>query len=50
MKMISESKMSKKTRKELNQARRVMWDFSPVTRTKESKKTYSRKRLTCWEV
>ena len=43
--MISEAKMSKKARKELNKARRVTWDFSPVTRTKESRKVYNRKRL-----
>lgn len=45
MKFIEESKMSKKARKELNNSRRVTWDFSPVTRTKASKKVYNRKRL-----
>ena len=46
MKFIEESKLSKKARKELNASRRVMWGFSPVTRSKESKKVYNRKRLT----
>ena len=50
MKMIPESKMSKKARKALNDARRVTWEFSPDTRTKDSKKAYSRKRLANWEV
>lgn len=44
-KFVSESKMSKKARKELNRSRRVMWGFSPVARTKESRKVYNRKRL-----
>ena len=43
--MISKSKMSKKARRELNNQQRVTWDFSPVTRVKESKKVYNRKRL-----
>ena len=45
MKFVPESKMSKKARKELNNARRTVWGFAPVTRTKESKKAYNRKRL-----
>ena len=44
-KMIAESKMSKKARKELNSSRRVTWGFSPVSRTKDSRKVYNRKRL-----
>ena len=37
-------KLSKKAQKELNRQRRVLWDFSPVTRTVDSKKLYNRKR------
>lgn len=43
--MISKNKMSKKAQKELNKTKRVTWDFSPVSRVKESKKVYNRKRL-----
>ena len=45
MKFVAESKMSKKARKELNNARRTTWGFSPVTRAKASKKVYNRKRI-----
>ena len=41
---IPEGKLSKKARKELNRQRRVTWEFSPVTKTVESRKLYSRKR------
>lgn len=44
-KFVEEAKMSKKARRELNNSRRVMWGFSPVARTKESRKVYNRKRL-----
>jgi hypothetical protein len=43
--MISKSKLSKKARKELDKQKRVTWDFSPVSRVKQSKKVYNRKRL-----
>ena len=43
--MISKSKMSKKAQHELNTQKRVIWDFSPVSRVKESRKVYNRKRL-----
>lgn len=43
--MISKSKMSKRARRELDKQKRATWDFSPVTRVKESKKVYNRKRL-----
>ena len=43
--MISKSKMSKKAQRELNAKKRVTWDFSPVSRVKQSKKVYNRKRL-----
>ena len=41
---VPKSKLSKKAQKELNRKRRVMWEFSPVTKTVESKKIYSRKK------
>ena len=41
---IPKDKLSKKAQKELNRQRRVIWDFSPVTKTVDSKKIYSRKR------
>ena len=43
---IPKSKLSKKAQKELNRQRRVTWDFSPVTKTVDSRKIYSRKRKT----
>ena len=41
---VPKDKLSKKAQKELNRQRRVTWNFSPVTKTVESKKVYSRKR------
>lgn len=41
---VPKEKMSKKAQKELSRQRRVTWEFSPVTKTVESKKIYSRKR------
>ena len=41
---IPKDKLSKKAQKELNRQRRVTWDFSPVTKTVDSKKLYNRKR------
>ena len=41
---IPRDKMSKKAQKELDRQRRVTWKFSPVTKTVESKKLYSRKK------
>ena len=43
-KFVPKEKMSKKARREINRQRRVTWDFSPVTKTVESRKIYSRKR------
>lgn len=43
-KFIPKGKMSKKAQKELNRQRRVTWGFSPVTKTVDSRKIYSRKR------
>jgi hypothetical protein len=41
---VPREKMSKKARKEMDRERRKTWAFSPVTRLKESKKRYDRKR------
>ena len=41
---VSKEKLGKKARKELNRQRRITWEFSPVTKTVESKKLYSRKK------
>ena len=41
---VPKNKLSKKAQKELNRKRRVTWEFSPVTKTVESKKIYSRKK------
>jgi len=38
-------KMSKKQKKEFDRMKRNTWEFSPVTRVKQSKKAYNRKRL-----
>lgn len=43
-KFISKEKLSKKARKELDRQRRVLWQYSPVTKTIESKKLYNRKK------
>ncbi|MBQ4061661.1 MAG: hypothetical protein IJD14_02260 [Christensenellaceae bacterium] len=44
-KYISEKKLSKKKRKELEKERRVMWNFDPHVRVKKSAKVYDRKKL-----
>ncbi len=41
--MISYNKMSKKAQRKVNSEKRVTWAFSPVTRTKDSKKVYNRR-------
>ena len=43
---VPQKKLSKKAQKELNRRRRVIWTFSPVTKTVDSRKVYSRKRKT----
>ncbi|MBQ6256899.1 MAG: hypothetical protein IJJ60_09965 [Clostridia bacterium] len=43
-KFIPKGKLSKKAQKELNRQRRVIWEFSPVTKTVDSRKIYSRKK------
>ena len=43
-KFVPKGKLGKKARKELDRRRRVTWEFSPVTKTVDSKKIYSRKR------
>ena len=42
-KFVPKGKLSKKAQKELNRQRRTMWEFSPVSRTVESKKLYNRR-------
>ena len=44
---VSKGKLSKKAQKEINRQRRVTWEFSPVTKTVESKKLYNRKKNSC---
>lgn len=41
---VPKDKLSKKAQMELNRQRRITWDFSPVTKTVDSKKLYNRKR------
>jgi len=43
-KFIPKEKLSKKAQKELNRQRRVTWGFSPVMKTVDSRKIYSRKQ------
>lgn len=43
--MVPEKKMGKKARRELNLARRTTWEFSPVSRVKDSQKKYRRERI-----
>ena len=43
-KFVPKRKLSKKAQKELNRQRRVTWEFSPVTKTVDSRKIYSRKK------
>ena len=43
-KFVPKDKLGKKALKELNRLRRVTWDFSPVTKTVDSRKIYSRKK------
>ena len=47
-KMIPYRKLSKREKKAFNAKRRVTWGFSPVTRKKDSAKTYSRKKAKQW--
>ena len=48
-KMISYDKLSKKEKKAYAAKRRVVWEFSPVTRKKESGKAYDRRKARKWE-
>ena len=41
---VPKDKLSKKARKELNRQRRKTWEFSPVTRTVDSRKVYNRRK------
>ena len=40
---VPRKKLSKKAQKALSRQRRVTWEFSPVTKTVDSKKICSRK-------
>lgn len=42
---IPKEKMSKKTRRAIDKAKRNTWAMSPVTRRAESKKVYNRKKV-----
>ena len=46
---VPHKKMSKKRKQELNKEKRKTWEFSPVMRIKESKKTYNRKEFKQYE-
>ncbi len=41
---IPREKLSKKARKALDRQQRTLWQYSPVTKTMESKKLYNRKK------
>ena len=49
IRMIPHDKMSKKEKKAYDEKRRVVWDFSPVTRKKRNVKACSRQRARKWE-
>lgn len=40
---IARDKMSKKAKREMDNSKRVVWQFRPTTRVKPSAKIYSRK-------
>ena len=44
---ISVDKMNKKQRAAYFKQRRAVWGINPVTRTKQSKKAYNRKKACC---
>jgi len=48
-KFVPFEKLSKKEQRRRNAAKRGVWTMSPVTRTKESKKIYSRKKAQNWK-
>ena len=41
---VPRSKLGKRQRRALDSENRLTWEISPVTRRKESKKTYTRKQ------
>lgn len=45
-KLVPKEKMSKKTRRMLDEKRRRLWAISPLTRKIENKKHYQRKHTT----
>lgn len=42
---VSKDKLSKRQQQELNRQKRVLWQFSPVTRIRPDKTRYDRKKL-----
>jgi hypothetical protein len=46
---VPREKLSKAQRRELDRQKRVTWDFSPIARAVESKKTYTRKIKRLWK-
>jgi len=46
---VSYSKKSKKAKREADVSKRVVWGFSPVTRVKQSKKIYNRKKVKVYD-
>ncbi len=46
---VSYGKLSKKVRRERDRQKRVAWEICPVSRVKESKKVYNRKRISVFE-
>ena len=46
---ISLDKMNKKQRAAYFKQRRATWEIKPITRTKDSKKIYNRKRVKNYE-
>jgi hypothetical protein len=42
---VPETKMSKRTRADMNKQKRNTWLINPVSRTKDSAKIYNRKKI-----
>ena len=45
VKFVPKEKMSKRDRSALNKQKRAAWSISPITRVKEDKTKYNRKRI-----
>ena len=48
-KMVSYHKLSKKARRDHDKQKRIVWEICPISRVKESKKVYNRKRVSVGE-